>query len=243
MTYGSFIGAALRETAVIMALYSLWQYAGAFSVMGVEDAIARARWVVRFQATAGLPSEVGLQKLVLPFPWLVRSANAYYAIVHVPALVATLMWGFVCHRTSYSRLRVSLVLTTAACLAIQLVPLAPPRMLEDVGYVDTGLLYDESVYSALGRGLAGQLAAMPSVHVAWAVIIGWFACSVRCRWWTRVLGVGHLVLTVVVVAVTGNHFWLDGIVAAGLFGLSLGGISAVDYVRSRVTQQLPISSG
>jgi PAP2 superfamily len=216
------IAAALREASVVMVLYSLWQVAGAWSVMGVDDALARGRWVIRFQDTIGLPSERSLQRLVLRAPWLVRSSNLYYAIVHVPALVATLMWGFFAHRQLYSRLRNTLVITTAGCLAIQLIPLAPPRMFPELGFVDTGELYGQSVYNALGRGMAGQLAAMPSVHVAWAVIVSVFAVWFPCRLVWKIVGVTHGVLTVLVVAATGNHFWLDGIVAALIMALALG---------------------
>jgi hypothetical protein len=241
LRYRPLLSASLREVSVIMVLYSLWQYAGSFSLLGVDDALDRARWVVRFQDAIGLPSERALQTLILPFPWLVKLSNAYYALLHVPALVATLVWGFFSHRQHYSRLRNALVLTTGTCLAIQLIPLAPPRMLEDLGFVDTGLLYNQSVYGRLGRGMAGQLAAMPSVHVAWALIVGWFAWKVTCRWWAKLLCIGHAICTVLVVAATGNHFWLDGIVAGLLLMVSLGLLGLIRVVRSRWFPNLPIS--
>ena len=53
---------------------------------------------------------------------------------------------------------------------------------------------------------------MPSIHVAWAALIGWavwMEASGRWRW----IGAGHFALTFIVVALTGNHYWLDGIVA------------------------------
>jgi hypothetical protein len=79
------------------------------------------------------------------------------------------------------------------------------------GFVDTALLYNQSVY---GNGLAvDQLSAMPSVHVAWAVVVGWYAVKVstsRFRW----LAVGHTAMTVFCVVATANHWWLDGIVAS-----------------------------
>jgi hypothetical protein len=242
LRYRPLLSASLREVSVIMVLYSLWQYAGSFSLLGVDDALDRARWVVRFQEAIGLPSERALQNLMLPFPWLVKLSNAYYALVHVPALVATLVWGFFSHRQHYSRLRNALVLTTGTCLGIQLIPLAPPRMLEDLGFVDTGLLYNQSVYGRLGRGMAGQLAAMPSVHVAWALIVGWFAWKVTCRWWAKLLCIGHAICTVLVVAATGNHFWLDGIVAGLLLMVSLGLLGLIRVVRSRWLANLPISA-
>ncbi len=211
----------LGETAVIMALYSLWQVAGSWSVMGVNDAVDRARWVMQAQRYLPLPSELEVQRLILPYPLLVKAANDYYAIAHVPALVATLIWGFLSHRIHYGRLRNAVALTTLGCLLVQLVPLAPPRMLDDLGFIDTAVLYDQSVYSALGRGMAGQLAAMPSVHVAWALIVPWFAIAVAANRFIKLLCVMHCALTWFVVVATANHFWLDGIAAACLFGLAL----------------------
>jgi hypothetical protein len=78
------------------------------------------------------------------------------------------------------------------------------------GIVDTAARYGQSVY---GGGLgADQFGAMPSVHVLWAVTVGWYAVKIgRSRW--RYLGPVHTVLTIFIVIATGNHWWLDGIVA------------------------------
>lgn len=224
------IKAILREIGVVMVLYSLWQVAGTWSVMGVSRAIDRARFVVRVERFLPIPSEVAVQKLLLPYPWVVKAANWYYAVAHVPALVGTLFWGFLVHRSQYSSLRNSVALTTAGCLLVQLIPLAPPRMLPDLGFVDTAELYNQSVYSVLGRGMAGQLAAMPSVHVAWAVVVMWFAIVVPARLLTKVVCVLHGLVTLVVVVGTANHFWLDGIVAGWIFGLSLLAITLAQRV-------------
>jgi PAP2 superfamily len=213
--------AMAREASLILGLYAIWQLAGALSVMQVTGAEGRGRRIVSLQHSLFLPSEVSLQKLILPHPLWVQFCNGYYAIVHVPALVAFLLWAFVRDRNRYARWRTTMALATAACLAIQLIPVAPPRMLVDLGFVDTALLYRQSVYSALGRGMAGQLAAMPSVHVAWAVIVAlgmWQITTSRWRW----LGVAHAVMTVLVVSATANHYWLDGIVAVCLIGVAAG---------------------
>lgn len=209
--------ALARETALVLALYSIWQLAGTLSVMQVNGAEQRGRWLVDFQRALHVPSEASLQRLVLPHPLWVQFCNGYYAIVHVPALIAFLIWAFLRDRSRYARWRTTMALSTAACLAIQLIPVAPPRMLSDLGFVDTALLYKQSVYSALGRGVAGQLAAMPSVHVAWALIVAlgmWQITASKWRW----LGIAHAVVTVVVVSATANHYWADGAVAAALIG-------------------------
>ncbi len=61
---------------------------------------------------------------------------------------------------------------------------------------------------------------MPSVHVAWALLVGFGAVMVsssRARW----LVLAHPIVTVLVVVATGNHFWLDGILAAALLAVAL----------------------
>ena len=104
------------------------------------------------------------------------------------------------------------------------------------GIVDTAMNYGQSVYA---NGLPfDQLSAMPSVHVAWAVLVGWYVWQVSPSRW-RFLGPLHGVLTVIVVVVTGNHWWLDGIVAVlilsvgawGVYGVRLAWLSAPDRLR------------
>jgi PAP2 superfamily len=223
------VSAVAKETSLILGLYALWQRAGEVSIMHVGGALERGRQLVDFEQAIHLPSEATLQRLILPHPLWVQFSNGYYAIMHVPALVIFLMWAFWRDRIHYARWRTVMAASTAACLAIQLIPVAPPRMLTDLGFVDTALLFKQSVYSALGRGMAGQLAAMPSVHVGWALIIAlgmWQITKSKWRW----LGVMHAVLTVLVVSATANHYWVDGIVAALLIGISLW----IDHrVRSR----------
>lgn len=209
-----------RETALILVLYAIWQFAGGVSVMQATGADHRGRRIVEIQRAWHLPSEVSLQHLILPHPLLVQFANGYYAIAHVPALLMFLIWAFLHDRQRYARWRTVLAMTTGACLAVQLIPVAPPRMLTDLGFVDTALLYQQSVYSALGRGMAGQLAAMPSVHVAWAVIVALGTWSIATGW-GRWVGVVHAVTTVLVVSATANHYWADGIVAVVLIGVSV----------------------
>jgi PAP2 superfamily len=216
------LSAVLCEVGVVMALYSLWMYSSRIPRMGVGDAIKRGRWVVDVQERLFIPSEKVVQKLILPFPWIVKTFNVYYLIFHVPALVFTLFWIFIAHRECYSLLRNSVALTTLMCLLLQLVPVAPPRMLTDLGYVDTALKYGQSVYGILGRGgLAGQVSAMPSVHVAWAAIVAYFGVKANGRRFTKVLALTHGITTFVVVAATANHFWLDGIVAIAFLAISV----------------------
>lgn len=202
------VGAAAREVSIIGFLYGLWHLAGEISVKDVPGAYARARWIKRFDGDLPLPSERTLQHWALPHRFVVESANYYYAAMHLSSMLVFLTWLFLRHRDKYRPVRQVLAWTTLGCLLIQLIPVAPPRMLP--GFVDTGMLYKQSVYST---GLAAdQLSALPSVHVAWAVLIGYYMWRISPSRW-RYIGPVHACLTVLVVVVTGNHWWLDGIVS------------------------------
>ena len=88
--------------------------------------------------------------------------------------------------------------------------------------VDTAVRYGQSVYAGAAGFDADQLSAMPSVHVGWAILVAIAVIgAARSRW--RWLALVYPVLTTLVVVVTANHFWLDGIVAAALLGAGAGG--------------------
>ncbi len=230
------VGAAFaRELAIMFTLYAVWRLANRLSLMQVDGAMWRGRWLWDLERSWHLPSEQAVQQMVLPHPLLVQIANVYYAVAHVPAMLIFLVWLFALHRPRYPKIRNALAITTGACLLIQLIPLAPPRLLPELGVLDTPLLYHQSVYGQIGTGIAAQLSAMPSVHVAWALLVGIGAVMVSSSRW-RWLVLAHPALTVWVVVVTGNHFWLDGGAAAVILVLALLAQrwSPVESLRQRV---------
>ena len=226
-----------RELALVLSLYTLWILAGRLSVVRVDEGLANGRWVYRAQDAIGLPSETVLQNWIIAHPWIARFSNGYYAIVHAPAMMIALLWLFLSHRDCYARWRTALALTTFACLLIQFIPVAPPRMFPQYGFVDVARLFDQSVYGPIGQGIADQLSAMPSVHVAWAVWVGAvvvFASSSRWRW----LVLAHPLATIFAVSATANHWWLDGIVASALLVLAVLFERSFSRAKARVGQTL-----
>jgi hypothetical protein len=169
-----------------------------------------------------LPPEHSVQHLVLGHRLLVQGANLYYASMHITMMLVFLTWLFVRHRDQYRPVRQVMAWTTLGCLLVQLIPVAPPRMLP--GIVDTAMVYGQSVYA---NGLPiDQLSAMPSIHVAWAVLVGYYTWKVSPSRW-RYVGPAHAVATILVVVVTGNHWWLDGIVAVGILVTCAWGVVGV----------------
>ncbi len=212
------VAAVSTEAGLLLGLFALWQFAGSFTFFSPDGALPRARWIWHAERLMHLPSEAALQQVLLPHPLLIQAFNLYYLALHFPVLIACLIWLFARHRQYYRRIRTTIVIFTAISLLIQFLPVAPPRMLPGDHMVDTAIRYGQSVY---GTGFAAdQLSAMPSVHVGWAIIVALAVITVcRSRW--RWLALGYPLLTTLVVVVTANHFWLDGIAAAALLGLVL----------------------
>jgi len=80
------------------------------------------------------------------------------------------------------------------------------------GFVDTAAVIGPDPYELGISGGANQLAAMPSLHVGWALLIAlgtiWISTS-NARW----LALAHPILTLAVVVLTANHYWADAIAA------------------------------
>lgn len=225
-----------REATTISLLYTLWQIAGRLSVLGIDDAIARGEWLWDLERALFLPNELTWQNAMIPSSFWTQFANLYYAIAHVPAMGIFLVWLFIRNRAKYPEWRNALALTTGVCLLIQLVPVAPPRLTPATEMIDTGIQYGQSVYGTLGYGIAGQLQAMPSIHVAWAAIIGWGVWEASTSSW-RWVGPVHFAITFIVVALTGNHYWLDGIVAMVLLiGTRWVGQRLAQFFDARTTE-------
>jgi hypothetical protein len=218
--FRSLVQASSTELGLISFLYMLWRLAMNLPLDKPSGAIERARQINRLQHFLHFPSELSLQHFVLRYDWLARSTNFYYAVFHVPAMIAFLVWLFIRHRKTYPHWRSALAMLTAACLVIRYIRVAPPRFLPDLGYVDLATRFGLSVYGPVGTGVSDQFAAMPSIHIGWAAIVscGIIAASTSKWRWIFLL---HLIFTTLAVSATGNHWWLDGVAAVALLALAL----------------------
>jgi len=221
-----------KELTLILVLYGMWQWAGAWSLGRRSVALSRGRTIWDVERAVHLPSERSVQALVLHLHLLMRGLNEYYAVIHVPALAACLIWLFVRHRDRYPEVRTVVALVTGASLVIQMFPVAPPRLLPNLGVVDTGALIGPNVYARGAPGL-DQLSAMPSLHVGWAIVVAGaiiWVCRGRWRW----LALLYPALTTFAVVVTGNHYWADAIVAAALCA-----VATIIVARAYATAAVP----
>ncbi len=215
-------GLARTLTLNIVGLGVLWfLYSAVRTVTADSFTLARenADRLINFQDAIGLPSETVVQRLVLDVEWLVRGANVYYFAAHFPGMLIFLFWAMFAKREHMPRIRWALIGSTMAGLVVHLAfPLAPPRMLRLSGFVDTASLFGPDPYALGIAKAANELAAMPSMHVGWALLVAMAVTSIsRSRW--RWLVLAHPILTTAVVVVTANHYWTDVIAGAALASL------------------------
>jgi len=218
------LAAAAVETAIVCALFALWQLANQATHTHIAGGLANGRWVWHAERVLHVPDELWMQKLILGHSGLVRASNYYYATAHLTGMVVFLVWLWLRHRDRYPVWRNTVAIFTGISLLIEMIPVAPPRLIGGTGMIDTAMAYGQSVYAFVGTDIADQYAAMPSIHVGWAwlIAIACYTCSTS-RW--RYLGVVHGLLTCFVVVATANHYWFDGVGA--------GVVLAVAWVAQR----------
>jgi hypothetical protein len=223
-----------RELAVVLVLYAMWRVVGTISVLKVDGAIRAGEHIWDLERALHLPNERGLQHLFLKSDQLIQACNVYYASMHIPSMLVFLPWLWFRHRDRYPPVRNVIALSTLWCLAIQLIPVAPPRLVPSLHVLDTPALFGQTVYPSFGKNGPAQLSAMPSVHVAWALIIGVVVVLVSTSRW-RWFALAHIVATSIVVVVTGNHYWLDGAVAIGVVAVA---VLFERWARGAITRRL-----
>jgi hypothetical protein len=217
----SFLRAFSLELSLVLVLYAIWQFVAALGTIREADGFANGRWVYDVERTLHIANEASVEGWFLPYPLLVQFWNGYYALAHAPALIIFLVWLFVRHRDRYPRVRNTVAMVTGVVLSMHFLPLAPPRLYPELGFVDTAKLYEQSVYGTPGHGLSDQMSAMPSMHVAWALIVGIGVILIsKSRW--RWLVLVHVSLTLMAVTATANHWWLDGVGAALIIAVVVG---------------------
>jgi hypothetical protein len=202
----------ISELGLLALLYA--GYLTARAVMGVHvtDAEARGQQLLHLEALAHLDVERPLNALITQVPALGLTFAYLYATLHYLVTPAVLLWVAVRRRAGYRQARNAILAATAiGLIGYWLLPTAPPRLL-DAGFTDT-----MATFSGVGwwgqaasapRGmeaLSNQYAALPSLHVGWAV---WVALCLS-RHSNR-----YPALMTVVVMATANHYLVDALAGA-----------------------------
>lgn len=206
-----------RELTLLIAGLMAYRLARLFVKDEIDQAFRNSQRVIDWERALGIFNEVDVQALVLDNDALIWALNRYYFFAHFVGTFLWVCWMFVMHPDHYGRIRRVLLGTTLGALVIHVVfPLAPPRWFHDMGFVDTLQTYGPRIYdSGAITETANQIAAMPSLHVGWALIGAWGLIKASQNRWRWAVALHPAVMTAAVV-LTANHWWLDAVVAAVL---------------------------
>ena len=198
-------------------------YQGYQLVRGLVDgkagiAFDNAATVVSIEKGLGTFFEPGLQSSLLDDAWLIDLANWLYVNTHFVITTTFLVWLYLFRNRHFPFVRnMFLVAMGLALMGYALFPTAPPRMLAAEGFVDTiasrsPIDQDSSAVSLL----VNKYAAVPSMHIGFAVMIAGSAVAIVASRAGRLLWALYPLLVFGVVVVTANHFWLDAAAGAAV---------------------------
>ncbi|MGN9820567.1 bifunctional glycosyltransferase 87/phosphatase PAP2 family protein [Streptomyces sp. SD11] len=162
---------------------------------------------------------------VVGIGWLEDFFNFYYTSFHFVVPLTVLGVLYARRPAEYRWARSALGFATLfALVGFWLYPLAPPRLMPGLGFIDTvhGVQdFSQPDYGTL-TALTNQYAAMPSLHFGWSLWCGLVIAIIAPRWWMKALGLLHPLFTVSAIVATGNHWVLDAVGGAAVVGAGFG---------------------
>lgn len=234
---------------IVLIALSYWVYSLVRNAVPEQEAAAvrHAGQVVRLEHQLGLTFEHAVNHAANKVTWLVVGMNYYYATLHFIVTVGVLVWLYRRHPGRYGPARLVLFVTTGfALVGFYFFPLAPPRLMSGMGFVDTVKVHNTwgSMASGdLAAHVSNQYAAMPSMHIGWSLWCGVTILLLARRRWVRVLGALYPVTTFLVIISTANHFWLDAVGGATCLSVGFGVGYAVYGVSVHRLPRMPVLAG
>ena len=218
------------EIVLSGAIYAIYtairnQFGSDLGENAKQAAIDNAELVIDIERSMHLFGEHGIQQVFIDWDWFIIFWNFFYGFMHFAATIGAMVYLFVRYPVRYLTWRSILTATTVlALIGFATFPLMPPRLLNecespygacDLNYEFVDTLVDPGGFWSFDSGamqeISNQYAAMPSLHIAWAMWVAFALYPVLRRRWTRVAVASYPVVTLFAIIVTGNHYWIDAI--------------------------------
>jgi hypothetical protein len=217
-----------REIPLLALLYLAYDGSRLLVGSGFGTAAKDGRDLLHAERWLHLDPERWLNSTFSSHQWLGIPADFAYATLHYLVTPAVLVWLWRRHRAQYRRARTWLGVTTVmALVGFVLFPAAPPRLMpSSYGFTDVMAQHASigwwgsaaSAPKGLGS-MTNEFAAMPSLHVGWALWCGLMLFRFSGDRTVRTLGLLYPVTITLVVLGTGNHYLFDCLAGALLLGV------------------------
>ena len=234
---GRIVARARWWVEALVVVWLCWVYDATTNLapLRLHLALAHAEGVLSLERTLHIDPELTLDRWLAGHRTLGLLVSDYYDNAHFIVTLGLLGWLWWRRADIYRPLRNSLVLVNLlAFVAFWRYPVAPPRMLGGFTDVVASTHAFGSWHSGTLASHANELAAMPSLHIAWAAWCGLAVWRMTERWWLRALAIGHTCLTAAAVIATGNHFVLDILGGLAIMAMSVLLVTVAEAQRERM---------
>jgi len=225
----------VRQVLLFLAAYQLYRLTRGLvnHPEAATAAFSNARDVIGIERALNIFVEPSIQAFSSGQQWLLDGASWMYINAQTSVTLGALAWLYLFRNRSFYFVRnMFLVAFGIALVGYAVFPTAPPRFFPEWGFFDAvsdfaGVPQD----SVTINNLFNPYAAVPSMHVAFALMIGTpLARLVKWRA-LKVLWAAYPLLVVFVIVATANHFIADAVLGAAAAGL--GALAARGLARAR----------
>jgi len=207
-----------RELGIWLAVFAVYVVLTSIEWSGRHRAaVENSRWLFDLERSLHIDIELALNHWLVPREGLRAAANFEYALTYIVSSFGLLIWLNLRRPAAYCWARTSFILLNlVSLLCFAVYPVAPPRLISDLGFTDTVVL--DRTWGSWGSPLvshANQLAAMPSLHIGWALWVSLILGTIASGRLSQTVSGLHVLVTLLVIMATANHYLIDA--AGGAF--------------------------
>jgi hypothetical protein len=228
----------LRQVSLFAAAYFAYRLARGLVAGDANVAFQHARDLISVERTLHVFVEPSVQAWASGSHLLIGVSSWLYVNAQTTVTLGALVYLYLCHNRSFYFVRNMFMIAMAIALVGYIVfPTAPPRFMPEYGFIDTvsdltGVHVSHT--SGLMTALVNPYAAVPSVHVAFALMVGWPLAKLSKHSVVRILWLVYPFLIAFVIIATANHFIFDALLGALTAGASAYGARWLARARPNV---------
>jgi hypothetical protein len=204
------------EAATVLILYALYEAARGLVAGNQELAVDHAHAVASLEQRLHAFVEPSVQHAAQAVPGLIGVLGAAYLTLHLSVTAGLLLWLHQRRPGAFAPIRTTLLVASAMALVVfVLFPTAPPRLAE-IGVTDTVSNRHIDLNKGLISSLYNPFAAVPSLHVGYALIVAVAIAQFGRGRLIRLAAVLYPPFVLLVIVATGNHFFFDAAAGAAV---------------------------
>jgi membrane-associated phospholipid phosphatase len=224
---------ALRQWLLFAGAYYLYRIVRGLVDGQANDAFQHARDIVALERSLNAFFELDVQRWAIDHRVFIDVANWMYVNSHFVVTTSFLIWLYIARNHAYYFVRnMFMVAMTLALIGYVIYPTAPPRFLPEWGFQDTVVEFVGPAASQSAGVLYNPYAAIPSMHVAFALMVAVPAMMLVRHLVLKVFWACYPAFVTFVVVATGNHFWIDAVLGV-VVAVAAAWTAAAAFARAR----------